>query len=36
MKTYQDLLMVLGNEDQLKRFIEEVINEHKSSDDYEV
>lgn len=34
MKTYQDLLMVLGNEDQLKRFIEEVINEHKSSDQY--
>lgn len=34
MKTYQDLLEVVGNEDQLKQFIIAAINDHKGSDAY--
>ena len=34
MKTYQDLLEVVGNEEDLKSFIQIAINEYKTSDDY--
>lgn len=34
MKTYQDLLTVVNNEDQLKEFIVAAINDHKSSEQY--
>ena len=34
MKTYQDLLEVVNNEDLLKSFIISAINEHKGSEDY--
>lgn len=34
MKTYNDLLEVLANEDLLKEFIIAAINEHKSSEEY--
>ena len=34
MKTYQDLLDVVNNEDQLKEFIIAAVNDHKSSERY--
>lgn len=34
MRTYQDLLKVVGNDDRIKEFILQAINEHKSSEAY--
>lgn len=34
MKTYQDLLEVVNNEEKLKQFLMNVITDHKKSDDY--